>query len=64
MTWKEIKQAIEDAGIEDYEEISSIECENGSGDHTLHRIKIGRFVKFRENVSPAEQQQDSEGCAI
>ena len=35
MTWREIKQAVEQAGVRDDEEIGSIQCENGDGDHTF-----------------------------
>jgi hypothetical protein len=31
MTWKEIKKPVEDAGVEENEEIGLIQCENGDG---------------------------------
>jgi hypothetical protein len=34
VTWKEIKKAVEEAGVEEDEEIRLIQCENGDGDHS------------------------------
>jgi hypothetical protein len=45
MTWAEIKKAIEQAGVRDDEEIGLIQCENGDGDHTFHRVKLGKMLK-------------------
>jgi len=36
MTWREIKKAVEQAGVGEDEEIRVIQCENGDGDHTFH----------------------------
>ena len=33
MTWKQIKDAVEEAGVKEDDEISLIQCENGHGDH-------------------------------
>ena len=41
MTWREIKQAVEDAGVSDDDEIGLIQCENQHGDHTLHKMRLG-----------------------
>jgi len=38
MTWEEIKKAVEQAGVRDEEEIGLIQCENGDGDHTFHKM--------------------------
>lgn len=51
MTWSEIKQAVEQAGVRDDEEIGSILCQNGSGDHTFHRVRPGKALKLTENIS-------------
>jgi len=63
MTWKEIKHAVEEAGVTDDEEITLIQCENGQGDHTFHRVKLGKSLKLAENVSPEEAHRAAEGCA-
>ena len=64
MTWSEIRKAVEQAGVRDNEEISLIQCENGDGDHTFHRVKLGKMLKLAENVSPEKARKDAEGCAI
>jgi len=64
MTWAEIKKAVEQAGVRDDEEIGLIQCENGDGDHTFHRVKLGKMLKLAENVSPEKARTDAEGCAI
>ena len=62
MTWKQIKEAVEEAGLEEDEEISLIQCEDGQGDGTFHKMKLGRAVKLAENVS--KDAVDYSGCAI
>lgn len=62
MTWKQIKTAVEEAGVEEDEEISLIECENGDGDGTFHKMRLGRAVKLVENTS--YESEDYSGCAI
>ena len=64
MTRAEIKKAVEQAGVRDDEEIGLIQCENGDGDHTFHRVKLGKMLKLAENVSPEKARTDAEGCAI
>ena len=64
MTWAEIKQAVEQVGVGDDEEISSIECENGAGDRTLHRVRLGNTLKLAENVSEEKARQNANGCAV
>jgi len=44
MTWKEIKKAVEEAGVEEDEEIGLIQCENGDGDHTFHKVRLDAEV--------------------
>jgi hypothetical protein len=64
MTWSEIKKAVEQAGVGEDEEISLIQSENREGDHTFHRVRLGRMLKLAENVSPEKARKDAEGCAI
>ena len=62
MTWKQIKEAVEDAGVDENEEITVIQCENGHGDRTFHKMRLGRALKLRENTP--ENPEDHSGCAI
>lgn len=64
MTWSEIKRAVEQAGVSEYEEIGLIQCENGDGDHTFHKVRLGKTLKLAENVSPEKAREQAEGCAI
>ena len=57
MTWAEIKSAVEQAGVSDDEEIGSIQCENGTGDHTFHKVRLGRALKLAENTSPEKARE-------
>lgn len=64
MTWSEIKKAVEQAGVGEDEEIGLIQCENGDGDHTFHKVRLGKVLKLAENVSPEKARKDAEGCAV
>ena len=64
MTWAEIKKAVEQAGVRDDEEIGLIQCGNGDGDHTFHRVRLGKMLKLAENASAEKARADAEGCAI
>jgi len=64
MTWKEIKNAVEEAGVSEDDEISLIQCENQAGDHSFHKVRLGRSLKLAENVSAEELRKSAEGCAI
>lgn len=64
MTWREIKQAVQQAGVSDDDEIGLIQCENEHGDHTLRKMQLGKRLKLSENVSNERAQTDAEGCAI
>jgi len=64
MTWSEIKKAVEQVGVSDDEEISVIQCENGDGDHTFHKVRLGKMLKLAENVSAEKAHEAAEGCAI
>lgn len=64
MTWAEIKKAVEQASVTDDEEIGLIQCENGDGDHTFHKMRLGKTLKLAENVSEEAARREAEGCAI
>jgi len=64
MTWREIKNAVEQVGVGDEEEIGVIQCENGDGDHTFHKMKLGNALKLSENVSAEKARKDAQGCAV
>ena len=64
MTWGDIKKAVEQPGVKDNEEIGVIQCENGDGDHTFHKMKLGKTLKLAENVSPEKTREAAEGCAV
>jgi hypothetical protein len=64
MTWIEIKKAVEQAGVRDDEEIGSIQCENGNGDHTFHKVRLGKTLRLTENVSTEKAREDAAGCAV
>lgn len=64
MTWSEIRKAVEQAGVGEDEEIGLIQCENGHGDHTFHKVRLGKMLKLAENVSARKAREDAEGCAV
>ena len=61
MTWREIKKAVDEAGISEEDEVSVIECQPHDGDKTLHKLKLGKFVKLAENFSE-EARKNASGC--
>ena len=64
MTWREIKEAVEQAGVKEDEEIVLIQCENGDGDHTFHKVTFGKKLKLAENVSEEVSRRKAAGCAV
>lgn len=62
MTWKEIKQAVEQAGVSDEDEICLLQCEGRDGAKTFHKTKLGKSLKLSEDVS--EEREDFAGCAV
>ena len=64
MTWSEIKKAVEQVGVGEEEEISLIQCENGDGDHTFHKMRLGKALKLAENISAEKAREDAKGCAV
>ena len=61
MTWSEIKKAVEDAGIDEEDEVSVIQCQAHDGNKTLHKMKLGKFVKLAEDPSETARA-DASGC--
>lgn len=64
MTWADIKKAVEQAGVREDEDIGLIQCENGDGDHTFHKVRLGKALKLAENVSAEKARDDAKGCAV
>lgn len=64
MTWKEIKDAVTEAGVKEDEEIALIQCENGMGNHTFHKVTLGKRLKLAENVSEEMSWKEAGGCAV
>ncbi len=62
MTWKDIKKAVEEAGVSDEDEIALIQCENAGGDRTFHKMRLGKATKLAENIG--DQSNDASGCAV
>jgi len=63
MTWKEIKAAIEQAGVKESDDIVDIHCQLNDGAKTLHQIRIGKFVKLAEDISEHAREMER-GCCI
>jgi hypothetical protein len=63
MTWLEIKKAVEEAGVEEDENICLIECENNSGDKSFHKVRLGKSLKLAENISESAKHEAA-GCAV
>ncbi len=63
MTWAEIKRAVEQAGV-GRRRNGAIQCENGDGDHTFHKVRFGKALKLAENVSAKKAREDARGCAV
>lgn len=61
MTWSEIKKAVVEAGIADDDEVSVIQCQAHDGSKTLHKLKLGKFVKLTEDFSESARA-DANGC--
>ena len=64
MTWKDIKRAVSEAGVGEDDEIVLIQCENGDGDHTFRKTRLGKALKLAENESPTKASEEASGCAI
>lgn len=61
MTWREIKEAVAQAGVKENEEIALIQCENGKGNHTFHKVTLGKRLKLAENVSEEISRKEADG---
>jgi hypothetical protein len=64
MTWKDIKKAVSEAGVGEDEEIILIQCENGEGDHTFQKTRLGKALKLAENESNQKASEKANGCAV
>jgi hypothetical protein len=62
MTWAEIKEAAEKAGVKEEDEICMILCENGKGNKSFNKTKLGKALKLSEKAS--ERKGDFSGCAV
>jgi hypothetical protein len=62
MTWKEIKKAVEEAGVTEEEQIARIECEVSDSAKTFHKVRLGKAIKLAENTS--DDPEDYSGCAV
>ena len=61
MTWTEIKNAVEKAGIKENDEVTVIQCEPRNGAKTFHVIKLGKVVKLAEDFAESAIHEAS-GC--
>ena len=64
MIWKDIKRAVSEAGVREDEEIVLIECENDNGDHTFHKVRLGKALKLAENVSAQKMRSFGRLCCL
>jgi len=64
MTWREIKRAVQEAGINEEDEIDTIKCENSNGDHTFARMRLGKKLVLTENLTTGNARAEAEGCAV
>lgn len=62
MTWTEIKNAVEKAGIKENDEVTIIQCEPHHGAKSFHVIKLGSLVKLAEDFAESARSEAS-GCA-
>jgi hypothetical protein len=63
MTWLQIKEAVDELGIRENEEILEIRCEQGDGNHTLHQVRIGNFLILAEDLSE-KARKEALGCCV
>ena len=63
MTWSEVKKAVEEAGIDDKDDICEIQCQIHQGDKHLHPVRLGRTLKLAEGISESGLQ-DVLGCCV
>jgi hypothetical protein len=62
MTWSEIKRAVEAAGVNEEDKISSIECLTFDGDKSFHVMRFNRSIKLIENYLDNAWIKDASGC--
>ncbi len=63
MTWSQIKEAVDNLGINEDDEILEIRCEQGDGNHTLHQVRIGNFLVLAEDLSE-KARTEALGCCV
>jgi hypothetical protein len=64
MKWSEIKEAVEQSGVNEDDEILEIHCELREGDKALHPTRQGNYITLSEYLSEETQKSDLAGCAI
>jgi hypothetical protein len=64
MKWSEIKEAVEQSGVSEDDEILEIHCELREGDKALHPTRQGNYITLNEYLSEETQKRDLAGCAI
>ena len=64
MKWSEIKEAVEQSGVSEDDEILEIHCELREGDKALHPTRQGNYITLSENLSEETLKSDLAGCAI
>jgi hypothetical protein len=62
MTWDEIKQAVEKAGINGNVDITEIQCASEGGDKKFQVIRIGNKIKLSESYDQ-KARAAAAGCA-
>jgi hypothetical protein len=64
MKWSEIKEAVEQTGINEDDEILEIRCEPEGGSKLLQPVRLGGFLRLVEPLPEDAQKRESAGCAI
>jgi hypothetical protein len=64
MKWSEIKEAVEQSGVSEDDEILEIHCELQDGDKALHPSKQGDFLRLNEHLSKEAQRREIVGSAV
>ena len=64
MKWSEIKEAVEQSGVSEDDEILEIHCELRDGDNALHPSKQGDFIRLSEHLSEEAQRREIIGSAL
>ena len=62
MTWQEIKDAVEQAGVEADDEILVIDCMLHDGNKTIQKVHQGHFIRLIEQTDAATLKAETRGC--